>query len=270
MNHKQQVAAMHARELRIAKDELLIRVNQKLQEARSKGYYAEVTPQIQRLIGLDKYRQRDVIRMQQLVSNPDKLQEYIYVVNKDTGVPLSGEKAMTRYSQYERSRIYKPASEEDIVVDNTAQTIADTFVDESVLDMFQDILERIQSNPESIEAQELFNAHPDWANYHWTKVPYAAREMVKENNSNILEMKSAIRYLIAQEGRQEVARRIRDNWGDLNEAAVMAAIGYEKAAASALQTVLKIFLPSAVHNRAMRGAMSDMQEAIESQFDYEE
>ena len=270
MNHKQQVAAMHARELRVAKDDLLIKVNQKLQEARSKGYYAEVTPQIQRLVSLDKYRQRDVARMRELVSSPDKLQEYIYVVNQETGEPISGEKAMARYSQYESSRIYKPAREEDIMVDNTAETIKETFVDEGVLDMFQEILDRIQSNPESIEAQQLFDSHPDWENYKASKVGYAAREMVKENYDNILEMKSAIRYLIAQEGRQEVAKRIQDNWEALNDAAVIAAIGYENAAASALQTVLKIFLPTAVHNRAMRGMMNDMQEAIEGQFSYGE
>lgn len=270
MNHKQQTAAMHARELRVAKDDLLIKVNQKLQEARSKGYYAEVTPQIQRLISLDKYRQRDITRMRELTSDSAKLQNYIYVVDQTTGEPISGEKAMARYSQYVSSRIYKPAREEDIMVDNTAQAITDTFVDEGVLDMFEVILDRIQSNPESIEAQQLFDTHPDWANYHPTKIGYAAHEMVKENYNNILEMKSAIRYLIAQEGRQEVARRIRDNWDALNDAAVMAAIGYENAAASALQTVLKIFLPTAVHVRAMRGMMSDMQEVIEGQFNYGE
>ena len=63
MNHRQQVAAMHARELAKAKQQLLLKVNQYMQEVRADGGTAEVTPQIQRLIELDKYRLRDVQRM---------------------------------------------------------------------------------------------------------------------------------------------------------------------------------------------------------------
>ena len=54
MNHRQQVAAMHARELAKAKQQLLLKVNQYIQEVRVEGGTAEVTPQIQRLIELDK------------------------------------------------------------------------------------------------------------------------------------------------------------------------------------------------------------------------
>ena len=70
MNHRQQVAAMHARELANAKQQLLLKVNQYIQEVRAEGGTAEVTPQIQRLIKLDKYRLRDVQRMRNIASDP--------------------------------------------------------------------------------------------------------------------------------------------------------------------------------------------------------
>lgn len=60
MNHRQQVAAMHARELAKAKQQLLLKVNQYIQEVRADGGNAEVVPQLQRLISLGSYRLRDV------------------------------------------------------------------------------------------------------------------------------------------------------------------------------------------------------------------
>ena len=93
--------------------------------------------------------------------------------------------------------------------------------------------------------------------------------MAKENAGNALEIRNAIYRLIAMEGEAAAAKRIQDNYGELQEAAVMAAIGYKDAAASGLQSVLKILLPSAVHDRAMRGAISTMQDTIESQWDDE-
>ena len=41
MNHRQQVAAMHARELAQAKQQLLLKVNQYIQEVRAEGGSAE-------------------------------------------------------------------------------------------------------------------------------------------------------------------------------------------------------------------------------------
>ena len=73
MNHRQQVAAMHARELANAKQQLLLKVNQYIQEVRAEGGNAEVVPQLQRLISLGSYRLREVQKMRQLASDPKKL-----------------------------------------------------------------------------------------------------------------------------------------------------------------------------------------------------
>lgn len=72
MNHRQQVAAMHARELAKAKQQLLLKVNQYIQEVRADGGNAEVVPQLQRLISLGSYRLRDVQKMRQIASDPKK------------------------------------------------------------------------------------------------------------------------------------------------------------------------------------------------------
>ena len=93
--------------------------------------------------------------------------------------------------------------------------------------------------------------------------------MVRDNVSKLFEIKAAIQRLISMEGEKEAARRIQENYGELQDASLTAAIGYEAAAASALQSVLKILLPSAVHDRAMRGSISTMQDTIESQWEDE-
>ena len=110
MNHRQQVAAMHARELAKAKQQVLLKVNQYIQEVRAEDGTAEVTPQIQRLIELDKYRLRDVQRMRQIASDPQKVKEYVYAENAQ-GQVISGEKAIKRYQSYQHSGIAKPADQ---------------------------------------------------------------------------------------------------------------------------------------------------------------
>ena len=162
MNHKQQVAAMHARELRIAKDDLLVQINSYINKVSSEGGRTEITPQLSRLVNLDKYRARDVAKIQQLVSNPTKLQEYIYAENA-AGYPISGEKAVERYVKAVESGFVRPAKEEEIMVDNVAETMRATFVDESALNEFQDFLRHVMTDPSgSIDESWWRIANPDW------------------------------------------------------------------------------------------------------------
>ena len=92
--------------------------------------------------------------------------------------------------------------------------------------------------------------------------------MVKQNMDNILEMRSALKNLIEKDGVHEAAKRISDNYAKLQEASIIASIGYKEAAGSAIQDVLLILLPSDRQLGNIRHRMSDMQDVYEGQYDY--
>lgn len=270
MNHRQQVAAMHARELANAKQQLLLKVNQYIQEVRADGGNAKVVPQLQRLISLGSYRLRDVQKMREIASDPKKVQDYVYAVNA-SGEPISGEKATERYARYVTSPIYRePAKEVDMMVDNVATTVEQTFVDLNAYQQFESFLHDVLSSPENtIDDSWWHIAHPDWDSPGYRGYRnYGKVEMVKQNMDNILEMRSALKNLIEKEGVHEAAKRISDNYAKLQEASIIASIGYKEAAGSAIQDVLLILLPADRQPGNIRHRMSDMQDVYEGQYDY--
>ena len=283
MNNRQRLAAVHARELRQAKEALQQSLNTEMSKQRQRGYDVSAAPQIQRLLGLEQYRLRDYNRIVSLANDPNKLREYVVAVDTDTGELVSGKAALARASRrvgkaaVRASVEAEPANEIDMMVDNVSETIADSFVDLSVLNTFEQYINGLLSTPEQyVDLSTIEALHPSWiaangsqSQQMQVKVGYASRQMVRDNISKLFEIKSAIQRLISMEGEQEAARRIQENYGELQDASLTAAIGYEAAAASALQSVLKILLPSAVHDRAMRGAISTMQDTIESQWEDE-
>lgn len=277
MNNRQRLAAVHARELRQAKEALRQSLNTEMRKQRQHGYDVSTAPQVQRLLGLEQYRLRDYNKIMSLASNPNKLREYVVAVDTETGELVSGEAALKRASRrvgkaaVRASVEAEPANELAVMTDNVSETIADTFVDTSVLQQFSAFVENLVLRPDiALQIDDLQREHPNWfgAGYRGS-IDFGTRQMAKENAGNILEVRDAIVRLISMEGEAAAAKRIQDNYGELQEAAVMAAIGYKDAAASGLQSVLKILLPSAVHNRAMRGAISTMQDTIESQWEDE-
>lgn len=248
-----------------------------MQQQRKHGYKVSAAPQIQRLLGLEQYRLRDYNRIVSLANNPNKLREYVVSVNPETGELVSGEAALSRANRRvgraaaRASVDAEPAKEVDIMVENVSDTIGDTIVDVSVLQQFLTFVNDLILRPNTaLSIDDMQREHPNWfASGYRGSVDYGAQEMAKENASNVLEIREAIARLISMEGDTAAAKRIKDNYDELQEAAIMAAIGYKDAAASALQSVLKILLPSAVHDRAMRGAISTMQDTIESQWEDE-
>lgn len=277
MNNRQRLAAVHARALRQAKQMLQQILNEEMQQQRKHGYKVSAAPQIQRLLGLEQYRLRDYNKIMSLVNNQNKLREYVVAVNPETGELVSGEKALERAGRrvgkaaIRASVDAEPAKELDTIVDNVADTIGETFVDTGVLQQFESFVTDLILHPDTpLSIDDMQREHPNWfASGYRGSVDYGAREMAKENAGNALEIRNAIYRLISMEGEAAAAKRIQDNYGELQEAAVMAAIGYKDAAASGLQSVLKILLPSAVHDRAMRGAISTMQDTIEAQWEDE-
>jgi hypothetical protein len=270
MNHRRQLAAMHAREMAKAKQQLLLKVNQYIQEVRADGGSAKVVPQLQRLISLRSYRLRDVQKMRQIASDPKKVQEYVYAVNA-SGEPISGEKAVKRYARYLTSPIYRePAKEIDMMIDNVATTVEQTFVDLNAYQQFESFLHDVLSSPENTIGDSWWHiAHPEWDSPGYRGVRnYGKVEMVKQNMDNILEMRSALKNLIEREGVHEAAKRIADNYAKLQEASIIASIGYKEAAGSAIQDVLLILLPSDRQPGNIRNIMSDMEDVYEGQYDY--
>lgn len=136
MNARQQKAQMHARELRAAKESLMQAVNRQLQSARAKGYEAEVTPQVLRLLNLENFRQRDVQQMNRLANNPEKLKEYILAYDSETGEVVSGEAAIVRYNRYAISKIAKPAKQAEVIRENFEDTLQKSFVDTAQAEAF--------------------------------------------------------------------------------------------------------------------------------------
>ena len=283
MNNRQRLAAVHARELRQAKEALQQSLNTEMSKQRQRGYDVSAAPQLQRLLGLEQYRLRDYNKITSLANDPNKLREYVVAVNPETGELVSGKAALDRASRrvgkaaVRASVEAKPANEMDMMVDNVSETIADTFVDLSVLNTFEQYINGLLSTPEQyVDMSTVEALHPSWiaangsqSRQTQVKVGYASRQMVRDNVSKLFEIKGAIQRLVSMEGEKEAARRIQENYGELQDASLTAAIGYEAAAASALQSVLKILLPSAVHDRAMRSAISTMQDTIESQWEDE-
>lgn len=277
MNNRQRLAAVHARELRRAKEALQHSLNIEINKQRQSGYNVSAAPQIQRLLGLEQYRLRDYNKIMSLANDPNKLREYVVAINTETGELASGKAALERAGRrvgkaaVRASVDAEPAKELDTMVDNVADTIGDTFVDTGVLQQFESVVTDLVLRPDTaLSIDDMQREHPNWfASGYRGSVDYGTREMAKENSGNALEIRNAIYRLISMEGEAAAAKRIQDNYGDLQEAAVMAAIGYKDAAASGLQSVLKILLPSAVHDRAMRGAISTMQDTIESQWEDE-
>lgn len=265
MNHHQQVAAMHARELAKAKQQLLLKVNQYIQEVRAENGTAEVTPQIQRLIELDKYRLRDVQRMQKIASDPKKVQEYVYAVDAE-GTTISGEKAFKRYQSYQRSGIAKPADQLQKSVETVIDTVKDMFVDMNAYNEFSRKLNALiaQDINEPTEEQWFVTHGSYLARLKNPKQIEASKKwFMYLNRDNTRDMERAFNTLLEQEGAEEVARRINENLSKIMEAAVIAAIGYNEQAGSAVQDVLIILAP-----KATRAQVQSMQDVYDSQFEY--
>lgn len=267
MNHKQQVAAMHARELRIAKDDLLIQINNYIQKVRSEGGRTEITPQLARLVNLDKYRARDVAKIQQLASSPTKLEEYIYAENAE-GYPVSGEKAVDRYRRALESGFIRPAKESEIVIDNFKDTVQDMFVDMTAYNEFERKLNALvqQDINEPTEEQWMF-AHGNYlARLHNAKEIAASKQFFMwQNRENVRDMEHAFNTALNELGEKELARRILDAGQTILENAIYAAIGYNEQAGHSVQAVLMVFQPSATRKMAV-----DLQESYESQYGEEE
>lgn len=261
MNAKQSRAARHARELRYAKDNLLQAVNRQLQSVRSQGLDAEVTPQIQRLLDVQQYRTRDVQRMNRLANSPEKLREYIYSYNSDTGEIASGEAAIARYNRYVTSKIAKPAKQVQVVLDNFVGAVEEMFYDNGAYQNFVNVLHQLVGQDYSPVSEQ-----------EWTQ--YNNGRYMTEHDKNYVIYKSSVNAnarqsisnelarLISQVGENEAARRIVRHSGDAYSSMVAAAVTmYPNILRGAMETIAAIFSenPDPRHVADMNEAYAEQQ-----------
>lgn len=267
MNRRQVEAARNARELSLAKHQLINKVNQQVQQVKARGYKAELSPQLLRLIGVKQYRKRDLQNINRLASDSTKLSEYISVIDPVTNDLISGGQAEERYRRYQSSGIYHAVDKEelpkeaDIVISNFISEAEKAFVDDTVYREFMNTLNALLNGvfsvvPESVWHEEhagIFETKKRHDSRKASSVQHSQEYFVRDANQYMLtDIESAVARLIDEEGTEEVIKRMADAGENLIDSLWRAGIGYPSKSAKATQQILLLLLPKSVHDRAMR------------------
>lgn len=284
MNSRKLAAKMHARELASTKRELMYRANQQIQSAKSKGYETEIAPQLVRLLGVKSYRKRDIQMMNKLIKNSDKLAEYISVVDPVTKDVVSGGQAFNRWIEYINSGIYKETTDErvygitdvshiptesEITLRNFVEETEKAFLDDTVYHKFMNTLDKLMNGDTSVADDYMWQTvHPGIFITKGNKARSASSiQHSKEHfmqdidKYNVHDIQSAVNRLIAAEGVESVVRRLQDAGENIIDDMIVAGIGYQEQAGSAVQAVLTVLLPDETRQRAM--AMGDLPDMVD-------
>lgn len=265
MNNRQLEAARHAKELATAKSLLINRVNQLIQIAKGTGFKTELAPQLVRLLGLKAYRTRDLNRINDLITDSDKLSEYISVIDPLTDEVIYGGQAQARYKSYRESGIYRKSefeyipAQSDIMIQNFIDEAEKAFVDDTVYQEFIAVLNAFLNGDTSIVSDEMWRIlHPGI--YNTRKGTSRSDKSIKHsqqyflsdvNMYNITDIESAVTRLIELEGTEELIKRLADAGEEIINELIIAGVGYREQAARAAQEVLKVLLPKSVRDRAL-------------------
>ena len=290
MNSRQLAAKRHARELSSAKRELMYRANQQIQDAKSKGYETEIAPQLVRLLGVKSYRKRDMQMMNKLIKNSDKLAEYIAAVDPVTKDVVSGGQAFNRWIKYINSGIYKETTDErvygitdvsqiptesEITLRNFVEETEKAFLDDTVYHEFMNTLDKLMNGDTSVADDSMWQMlHPGIFITNGGKtrsassIQHSKEHFMRDiDKYNVHDIQSAVNRLIAAEGVESVVRRLQDAGENIIDALIVAGIGYQEQAGSAVQAVLTVLLPDETRQRAM--AMGDLPDMVDD-FNIEE
>lgn len=290
MNSRQLAAKRHARELASAKRELMYKANQQIQAARSKGYETEIAPQLVRLLGVKSYRKRDIQMMNKLIENSDKLSEYIAEVDPVTKDVVSGGQAFNRWIEYINSGIYKETADErvygitdvsqiptesEITLRNFVEESEKAFLDDTVYHEFMNTLDKLMNGDTSVADDSMWQMlHPGIFITNGNKarsassIQHSKEHFMRDiDKYNVRDIQSAVNRLIAAEGVESVVRRLQDAGENIIDALIVAGIGYQEQAGSAVQAVLTVLLPDETRQRAM--AMGDLPDMVDD-FNIEE
>lgn len=284
MNSRKLAAKIHARELASTKRELMYRTNQQIQSAKSKGYETEIAPQLVRLLSVKSYRKRDIQMMDKLIKNSDKLSEYIATLDPVTKDVVSGGQAFNRWVEYINSGIYKETTDErvygitdvsqiptesEITLRNFVEETEKAFLDDTVYHEFMNTLDKLMNGDTSVADDSMWQMlHPgifitnggktrSASSIHHSKEHF----MHDIDKYNVHDIQSAVNRLIAAEGVESVVRRLQDAGENIIDALIVAGIGYQEQAGSAVQAVLTVLLPDETRQRAM--AMGDLPDMVD-------
>ena len=281
MNNRQLEAARHLRELNSAKSELIYKANQQIQSAKARGYKTEIAPQLVRLLGVKSYRKRDIQTMNKLINNTDKLSEYIAVIEPSTSEVLSGGQAFERWINYLNSGIYREPvderiygisdvsqipTESEITVRNFVEETEKAFLDDNVYQQFMSTLDKLMNGDTSVADDAMWQMlHPGifatkgGKTRSASSIQHSKEHFMRDiDRYNVHDIQSAVNRLIAAEGIESVVRRLQDAGENIIDALIVAGIGYQEQAGSAVQAVLTVLLPDETRQRAM--AMGDLPE----------
>lgn len=284
MNNRQLEAARHLRELNSAKSELIYKANQQIQSAKARGYKTEIAPQLVRLLGVKSYRKRDIQTMNKLINNADKLSEYIAVIEPSTSEVLSGGQAFERWINYLNSGIYREPvderiygisdvsqipTESEITVRNFVEETEKAFLDDNVYQQFMSTLDKLMNGDTSVADDAMWQMlHPGifvtkgGKTRSASSIQHSKEHFMRDiDKYNVHDIQSAVNRLIAAEGIESVVRRLQDAGENIIDALIVAGIGYQEQAGSAVQAVLTVLLPDETRQRAM--AMGDLPEMVD-------
>ena len=284
MNSRKLAAKIHARELASTKRELMYRANQQIKSAKSKGYETEIAPQLVRLLGVKSYRKRDIQMMNKLIKNSDKLAEYIAVVDPVTKDVVSGGQAFNRWIEYANSGIYKETTdkivygitdvsqiptESEITLRNFVEETEKAFLDDTVYREFMITLDKLMNGDTSVADDYMWQMlHPGIFITKGNKarsassIQHSKEHFMRDiDKYNVHDIQSALNRLIAAEGVESVVRRLQDAGENIIDALIVAGIGYQEQAGSAVQAVLTVLLPDETRQRAM--AMGDLPDMVD-------
>lgn len=285
MNNRQLEAARHARELRSAKRELMYKANQQIQAARAQGYETELAPQLVRLLGVKSYRKRDLQAMNRAVSTPEKLSEYIAVVDPNTKEVVRGGQAFERWIDYINSGIYREQDSDDrlygisdvsqipteaeITLNNFVSESEKAFLDDQVYNRFIDTLDKLYGGDTSVVDDAMWSIlHPGifetkkGNSRSQSSIQHSKKHFINDvNRINIWDIKLAVAKLTEAEGIESVVKRLQDAGEDIINDLIIASIGYEEQAGAAVQAILTVLLPSSVRDRAL--SMGDIPDMVD-------
>lgn len=284
MNSRKLAAKMHARELASTKRELMYIANQQIQSAKSKGYETEIAPQLVRLLGVKSYRKRDIQMMNKLIKNSDKLAEYIAVVDPVTKDVVSGGQAFNRWIEYINSGIYKETgyervygitdvsqipTESEITLRNFVEETEKAFLDDTVYQQFMSTLDKLMNGDTTVADDSMWQMlHPGifitngGKSRSASSIQHSKEHFMRDiDKYNVHDIQSAVNRLIAAEGVDSVVRRLHDAGENIIDALIVAGIGYQEQAGSAVQAVLTVLLPDETRQRAM--AMGDLPDMVD-------
>ena len=286
MNKRQLEAARHARELASTKRELMYKANQQIQSAKAKGYETEIAPQLVRLLGVKSYRKRDIQMMNKLIKSTDKLSEYIAEVDPITKDVVAGGQAFNRWIDYINSGIYHEINETDervygitdvsqipteseITLQNFVEGTEKAFLDDTVYHEFMNTLDKLMNGDTSVADDSMWQMlHPGIFITNGNKarsassIQHSKEHFMRDiDKYNVHDIQSAVNRLIAAEGVESVVRRLQDAGENIIDALIVAGIGYQEQAGSAVQAVLTVLLPDETRQRAM--AMGDLPDMVD-------